>query len=71
MDEMTDKTTDRITLDVVKTAAIAQLAAAVVELKQARSERDAMNAKIKLLAADEAEAARILRIVEGRKSKKG
>ena len=68
---MTDKTTDRITLDVVKTAAIAQLAAAVVELKQARSERDAMNAKIKLLAAEEAEAARILRIVEGRKSKKG
>jgi hypothetical protein len=64
-----DETASPITLDEIKTAVKARHDVAVVELQQARTERDKMNAKIKLLAAEEAESARILRTVEGRKTK--
>jgi len=63
-----DETVAPITLDEIKTAVKERHTAAAVELKLARTKRDEMNAKIKLLAAEEAESARILRTFEGRKT---
>lgn len=63
--------TARPSLVDIKAAATAHHQTLTIDLRAARRKRDVLNNEIRTLAAEEAEAARIVKALEGRKPKGG